>query len=172
MLVGVGYSRIDLIFLGSIRILFCLIMNPRNLTSFQQNSHFSSTVLKVIVASLLNTTQTSLVYCSFVPLVKIRISSKQAKTVILRRSYRTLLIIRYIITGTLVSPIGITKNLQSPYLVLIAVFYSSPSFIRILQKASRKSIFVYQLDPVSRFYTSSILGRRYLSLIVTSLSFL
>ena len=59
----------DYVFSGSIRIPSTPIMNPRNVTSFLKNSHFSGIVLKVVLLSRSNTFTISLAYCSLDPLV-------------------------------------------------------------------------------------------------------
>ena len=90
----------------------------------------------------------------------------QARTVMSSRSFRVSLTTSQHVASTLVKPIGITRNSQSPQRVRNAVFYSSPSTIRIEQNASRRSIFENQFAPISRFFDSLMLGSRYLFLIV------
>ncbi len=140
---GTSYSLIEVVFLGSILILSVPIIKLRKLTSFLKNSYFSGIVLKVVVLSRLRIAATSLAYYSRNPFVKISMSSIQAITVILIRSLRTLLIILQYVASILVSSISITRNSQSPFRVQNAILYSSPSFIRIIKKASRRSILEY-----------------------------
>ncbi len=64
-------------------------------------------------------------------------------TVMLIRLLRTSLIILQYVASTLVSPISITRNSQSPFRVQNAILYSLPSFILIIKKASRRSILKY-----------------------------
>ena len=92
-----------------------------------------------------------------------------ARTVMSSRSFRVSLTTSQHVAGALVKPIGITRNSQSPQRVRNAVFYSSPSAIRMEQNASRRSIFENQFAPMSRFLDSSMLGSRYLFLMVKSL---
>jgi len=107
---GVGHSLIDLVFSGSILTLLVTIMKLRNLTLFLWNSHFSGAVLNVIVLRRSNTAYTSLMYYSRDPIVKTRMSLTYARTVMSKRSLRTLLIIYCIVAGAFVSPIGMTSN--------------------------------------------------------------
>ncbi len=142
-ILGTSYSLIEVVFSRSILIPLVPIMKLRKLTSFLKNSHFSGIVLKVVVLSRSSIAATSLAYYSRNPFVKISMSSIQAITVMLIRSLRTLLIILQYVASTLVSPISITKNSQSPFRVRNAILYSSPSFILIIKKASYRSILEY-----------------------------
>ncbi len=110
----------------------------------------------------------SLAYYSRNPFVKISISSIQAITVTLIRSLRTLLIILQYVASALVSPISITKNSQSPFRVRNAILYSSPSFILIIKKASRRSILEYYQTPQKQSFIRSISSIRQRSFLVIS----
>ncbi len=151
-----SYSLIEVVFLGSILIPSVPIIKPRKLTSFLKNSYFSGIVLKVVVLSRSRIAATSLAYYSRDPFIKISISSIQAITVMLIRSLRTLLIILQYVTSTLVSPISITRNSQSPFRVRNAILYSLPSFILIIKKASRRSILEYYYTPQKQSFIRSI----------------
>ena len=87
---GIGYSKIALILSGSMRIPLVPTMKPRKSTSFRKNLHFSGAVLKPTFSSRSNTALTSVACCSRVPLVKIRISSIYAITVMSRSSRKQL----------------------------------------------------------------------------------
>ena len=83
---SVSYSSIDYTFFGSILILVVLIINPRNSISFLQNLHFSGTVLKSTILSRSSTAYTSLVYCSRLPRVKIKMLLTYTITVMSSKS--------------------------------------------------------------------------------------
>ncbi len=153
---GASQSVIEIVFSGSILILLVPIIKLRKLTSFLKNSHFSGIVLKVVVLSRSSIAATSSAYYSRNPLIKMSISSMQAITVMLIRSLRTLLIILQYVASTLVSPISITKNSQSLFRVRNAILYSSPSFILIMKKASRRSILEYYYTPQKQSFIRSI----------------
>ena len=130
--VDIGYSIINLIFSGSIRILLTLTINPKKSTSFQKNLYFSSIVLKPILLSRSSTSLIYIVYSSRVPLVNIRILSIQAIAITSRISRKASLTTSQYITSILVKPISITRNQYSPKRVLKAIFYSSPGTIRTI----------------------------------------
>ncbi len=92
----------------------------------------------------------------------------QAITVMLIRSLRTLLIILQYIASTLVSPISITKNSQSPFRVQNAILYSLPSFILIIKKVSRRSILEYYQTPQKQLFICLISSIRQRSFSVIS----
>ncbi len=165
---GTSYSLIEVVFLGSILILLVPIMKLRKLTSFLKNSHFSGIVLKVVILSRSSIAATSLACYSRNPFVKISISLIQAITVMLIRSLRTLLIILQYVASTLVSPISITRNSQSPFRVQNAILYSSPSFIYIIKKASRRSILEYYQTLQKQSFIRSISSIRQRSFSVIS----
>ncbi len=79
---GVGYSISKMIFSGSIRIPLTLTINPRKLTSFLKNLHFSRAVRHPALLSRSKTASTSLTCCSRLPIVNTRRSSTYAITVI------------------------------------------------------------------------------------------
>ena len=166
---GVSHSLMDLVFSGL--TLSVAMMKPRNLTLFLQNSHFSGAVLNVVVLRRLNTAYTSLTCYSRDPIMKTRMSLTYVRTMMSKRSLRTLLIICCIIAGTFVSPISMTLNLQSLQYDLNAVFYQYPSAIQMLQNASYRSIFINQSALVSLSITSSIFSSRYQFLMVILFNF-
>ena len=157
---GISYSLIKVIFLGSILIPLVPIIKLRKLTSFLKNSYFSGIVLKVVVLSRLRIAATSLTYYSRDPLIKISILLIQAITVILIRLLRTLLIILQYIASTLVSSISRTRNSQSPFRIQNAILYSSPSFILIIKKASYRLILEYYQTLQKQSFIRSISGIR------------
>ncbi len=165
---GTSYSSIKVVFSGLILILLVPIIKLRKLTSFLKNSYFSGVVLKVVVLSRSSIAATSLAYYSRNPFVKISILSIQAITVMLIRLLRTLLIILQYVASALVSPISITKNSQSPFRVRNAILYSSPSFILIIKKASRRSILEYYQTPQKQSFIRSISSIRQRSFLVIS----
>ena len=146
------------------------ITKPRKLTSFLKNLYFLSTILNPNLSSRLSTCLIFFIYYSWVPLVKINISSIYTIAVMSRMSLRTLLTTSQYIASTLVSPIGITKNLYSLQYVLKAVFYSLLGTICTTQKASLKSIFEYQVTFIRQFFISLIFSRGYWFFYVTILS--
>ncbi len=167
-ILGTNYSLIKVVFLGSILILLVPIIKLRNLTSLLKNSYFLGIVLKVVVLSRSSIVATSLAYYSRNPFIKISISSIQAIIVISIRLLRTLLIILQYVASTLVSPISITKNSQSPFRVQNAILYSLPSFILIIKKASRRLILEYYYTPQKQSFIRSISSIRQRSFLVIS----
>ncbi len=167
-ILGTSYSLIKVIFLGSILIPLVPIIKLRKLTSFLKNLYFLGIVLKVVILSYSSIVVTSLVYYSYNPFVKISISLIQAIIVILIRLLRTLLIILQYVTSTLVSPISITKNSQSPFRVQNAILYSSPSFILIIKKASCRLILEYYYTLQKQSFIRSISSIKQRSFLVIS----
>ncbi len=167
-ILSTSYSLIEVIFLGSILIPLVPIIKLRKLTSFLKNSYFLGIVLKVVVLSRLSIVATSLAYYSRNPFIKISISLIQAITVMLIRLLRTLLIILQYVASTLVSPISITENSQSPFRVRNAILYSLPFFILIIKKASRKSILEYYYTLQKQSFIRSISSIRQRSFLVIS----
>ncbi len=167
-ILDISYSLIEVVFLRLILILLVSITKPRKLTSFLKNSYFLGIVLKIVVLSRSSIVATSLTYYSRNPFIKISISSMQAITVMLIRSLKTLLIILQYVASTLVSPISITKNSQSPFRVQNAILYSSPSFILIIKKASYRSILEYYYTSQKQSFIRSISSIRQRSFSVIS----
>ncbi len=167
-ILGTSYSLIEVVFLGSILIPLVPIIKLRKLTSFLKNSYFLGIVLKVVIFSRSSIVATSLAYYSCDPFIKISMLLIQAIIIMLIRSLRTLLIILQYIASALVSPISITKNSQSPFRVRNAILYSSPSFILIIKKASRRSILEYYQTPQKQSFIRSISSTRQRSFLVIS----
>jgi hypothetical protein len=144
---------------------FINIIKPKNSVFLIWNSHFSKIRNKLYSFNNIKTCLTYLI-CYFLDFKYIRMLSKYTITNMFKHLLSILFISLIHIASTLVSLKGITSISKCLYLILNAVFYSSPSLILIklyaLCKSSLVKIFAYlnlSLSLLAKGYDVKLFGR-------------
>ena len=133
---GASQLRIAFTFSGFIYILtLTLIINLRYFIDQTLNSHLLIFNYSPTSYSRHSTFYIYSLYLASIPLEYTKILLIYTKQNSLRQSLNIQLIYFQKVLGVLASPNSVTSYLQSLYLIQKAIFYLSPSIIRILQKA-------------------------------------
>lgn len=170
MFFSISHSLTIVTFLGFMRILFGLIIYPRNSTFYIQKQHFSSSTSSFASYSIFSILYTYCLYFSFIS-EKISILSRQYIAKSSRYSLSIQLIIHWNTASAFVSPNSMTLYSNSPNLIWKAVFHLSPFLIRIRLQAPLRLIKVNHFLPQSRSRNSVISGKGVQSLIEISFNY-